>query len=681
VKGNVMARSLSSGRWRVCAVVVLVVLLGAVGLRGSSSTAQLGAQGDASPTPTLPPVPPETAQSAGNWPVPQGDLAATRNAANSSITATNVTQLEVAWTFDVTAAGDFGSITANPIVTGDTVYLQDMQSNIFALDRTTGALKWTKAYQVGSIGPNGVTVGYGMVYAALSDTSEVVGLTADSGQEVWRQTIGSPPSEGIDMAPIAFGGLVYVSTLNEAGAGRGVLSALDARTGEVAWRFDTTKGAFGVPRVAGGGGLWYPPSFDDQGNLYFGVANPRPYPLTPACPNGACRPGDNEYTSSMVSLDGTTGAVRWYYQDRKHDILDHDFQHTPILTTVKIGGTDTKLAIGAGKTGNVVAVNADTGAVLWKRPVGKHQNDDVTSLPTDGYLEIYPGTFGGVESPLAYANGTVFAPYIDLPQYQGATGADPDRSANFAEGTGGLVAINAADGSVMWEAKIPTLVLGGATVANDVVFTGGLDGVFRAFDVKSGQEVWHYEAQSGFNAPPAVAGDMVFAGAGFVKLPPAPAASASPVTGATTGPEETPAAVAAASPVVSKLIAFRIGGAAATSGAQAAASPTVTPQPTAAEAATPVASVGQGEAVAMVDIAFAPNALTIPATTDVTIPLTNNGAAIHNFVIDELRVHSGDYQPRQTGAVTINAAPGDYRYYCSIPGHKEAGMVGTLHVQ
>jgi nitrite reductase (NO-forming) len=95
---------------------------------------------------------------------------------------------------------------------------------------------------------------------------------------------------------------------------------------------------------------------------------------------------------------------------------------------------------------------------------------------------------------------------------------------------------------------------------------------------------------------------------------------------------------------------------------------------------TPVGQPGQ-QTVEMIDINFNPKELTIPANTDVTINLVNNGAANHNFNIDELNVHSGDYSPGQTGTVTINAAPGDYQYYCSIPGHKEAGMVGTLHLQ
>ncbi|MEA2530528.1 MAG: hypothetical protein QOG89_2172 [Thermomicrobiales bacterium] len=85
--------------------------------------------------------------------------------------------------------------------------------------------------------------------------------------------------------------------------------------------------------------------------------------------------------------------------------------------------------------------------------------------------------------------------------------------------------------------------------------------------------------------------------------------------------------------------------------------------------------------IEMVDIAFSPAEITIPANTDVTVRLPNNGAAIHNFNVDELNIHSGDVQPGQSRDVVINAPPGDYRFYCSVPGHEEAGMVGTLHVQ
>jgi cytochrome c oxidase subunit 2 len=84
--------------------------------------------------------------------------------------------------------------------------------------------------------------------------------------------------------------------------------------------------------------------------------------------------------------------------------------------------------------------------------------------------------------------------------------------------------------------------------------------------------------------------------------------------------------------------------------------------------------------VTMHDIFFDPKELTIPANTDVTITLVNQGAATHTFDIDALNIHSGEVPAGGTATVTIHAAAGDYEYYCAIPGHKEAGMVGTLHV-
>jgi nitrite reductase (NO-forming) len=65
----------------------------------------------------------------------------------------------------------------------------------------------------------------------------------------------------------------------------------------------------------------------------------------------------------------------------------------------------------------------------------------------------------------------------------------------------------------------------------------------------------------------------------------------------------------------------------------------------------------------------------------VTVNLVNKGAAVHTFDIDALNVHSGEYTSGQTGSVTINAPPGEYEYYCAVPGHKQAGMVGKLIVK
>jgi plastocyanin len=112
--------------------------------------------------------------------------------------------------------------------------------------------------------------------------------------------------------------------------------------------------------------------------------------------------------------------------------------------------------------------------------------------------------------------------------------------------------------------------------------------------------------------------------------------------------------------------------------------PRKTPTPAGAEATSTPSDVGGGadvQSVEMVDISFNPKEITIPANTDVTINLANNGAANHTFDIDALNIHSGEYAAGETGSITINAAPGEYEYYCATPGHKESGMVGKLIVQ
>jgi len=95
--------------------------------------------------------------------------------------------------------------------------------------------------------------------------------------------------------------------------------------------------------------------------------------------------------------------------------------------------------------------------------------------------------------------------------------------------------------------------------------------------------------------------------------------------------------------------------------------------------ATPAAEAAAIEVVSY-DIYFEPGEFAIPADTDVTVTLPNDGAALHNFAIDELGIDV-DIQPGATEEVVINAPAGEYEYYCNVPGHKAAGMVGTMTVE
>jgi len=94
------------------------------------------------------------------------------------------------------------------------------------------------------------------------------------------------------------------------------------------------------------------------------------------------------------------------------------------------------------------------------------------------------------------------------------------------------------------------------------------------------------------------------------------------------------------------------------------------------------AEQGAGEALVVesYDIYFEPEELSIPADTDVTVQLPNDGVTLHNFSIDELGI-SVDIEPGATQETVINAPAGEYEYYCNVPGHKAAGMLGTLTVQ
>jgi outer membrane protein assembly factor BamB len=281
--------------------------------------------------------------------------------------------------------------------------------------------------------------------------------------------------------------------------------ALDATTGKIVWSFDTypkTK----VGKVSGGG-LWYPPAVGSDGTVYLGVANPGLWPNSKSNPNASLRPGRNLYTDSLVALDGATGKVKWFRQVIPHDVRDYDLMIGPVLSG--------RLVIGAGKMGKVYAWNASTGAAVWQKSVGKHLND--TGLLPKKQVTICPGDFGGVETPMAQANGTLFVPWLNLCAVGSAT-SETIPPSNFAKATGGLTAFDTATGKVKWTRSLPAPDFGAATVANDVVFTSDYNGKVYAYSTSSGKLLWSAQAPAGINAFPAVTKNMLLVGAGTAGL-------------------------------------------------------------------------------------------------------------------------------------------------------------------
>ena len=106
----------------------------------------------------------------------------------------------------------------------------------------------------------------------------------------------------------------------------------------------------------------------------------------------------------------------------------------------------------------------------------------------------------------------------------------------------------------------------------------------------------------------------------------------------------------------------------------------------ASPAATPAASPAASPAVATVieiraaDLTFAPREVTIPGNTDVTFRVTNGGALPHDLRIVGTTIATPRIASGASAELTVNLPPGTYQFICSIPGHRQAGMLGTIIV-
>jgi outer membrane protein assembly factor BamB len=463
------------------------------------------------------PIPPEVAEDAGGWPLPNKDYENTRAAQGSAITSKTVSDLAVAWSFPIPGIGAYGAAASNPIIVGEVVYFQDLRCNVFALDRETGELIWSRFYNVTEVvGPNGPAVGWGKVFVA-KDLYNVTALDAGTGDDIWSTRLSQIPTTGIDIPPAVYGGLVYVSTVPGTGdvfyapGGIGVIYALDAETGEVVWNFSTVDSPdlWGNPEVNSGGGAWYPPAIDvETGITFWGTGNPAPFPGTPEWPSGTSRPGPNLYTDSLVALDHATGEMIWYHQVLPHDLFDHDFQISPILAERDVRGGSQKVVYGAGKMGKVFAFDRTSGELLWSTVVGKYDETAQLDVLPEGTTRIYPGVLGGVETPMAYSNGVLYVPVVNLFTDWTATSLDTS-TLDFNNGTGELVALDGATGKILWISRFDTMILGGATVINDLVFTAEYDGTIHALRADSGEVVFTHKSPAGINGWPAVAGETI----------------------------------------------------------------------------------------------------------------------------------------------------------------------------
>jgi outer membrane protein assembly factor BamB len=476
--------------------------------------------GPAAPTATSTGLPGAAAPS-GSWPYPNGDISNARIAPDSVISSADVSSLREAWSFRLTgppAAGvkDTGSFAAAPVVTGGVVYIQDLDCNVYAVSLATGALKWeyqVNTPEVSGPGPNGVAVSGGVVYGDTPDT--VFALAAATGKVLWSDPGLLNSGQGsFEIQPQVADGRVYLASAYGSGPGGGVLLALNATSGRVAWRFNTVTGAAaGVTALGlGSGGAWEPPLVGSDGSVTFGIGNPYQ-----SIGSAVAHPSRQLYTDSLVNLDAATGRLRWYYQAVPDDFKDHDLQASPVSAVVR----GVPAVIGSGKLGYVDAVSAVTGALLWRTPVGVHNGTDADSAlalshaftPTYPYT-YEPGALGGVLSGISVADGSVYVATVDLPftitSPGGVNGAPPAGSVPAGE----VEALNLATGAVEWDTKVSSLPLGAATVSGDLVFTTLYSGTLVALDRSTGSIVYRHALPASTNAPIAVFGNTVLVPAG-----------------------------------------------------------------------------------------------------------------------------------------------------------------------
>ena len=447
----------------------------------------------------------------------------------SAITSANVSKLGVAWTVPLTmnTTHTDGAYATTPVIVNGVVYVQDLDSDVFAISLATGKVLWTHDYNSPNGGPDGVNVVGGVVYAATAKAA--VALDAATGAQLWSRTLIGNDHEGIAMAPGFDNGTVYVSTVPAnvttvyGAGGQGILWALNAKTGAPEWSWNQDQNLWGNPGVNSGAGLWYTPSFDAQGDIYLGIANPAPIFGTKSYPLGSSRPGPDLYTDSVVKLS-PAGKLLWYYQLTPHDLYDLDLQNPPVLTTAN----GRPVVIAGGKAGIMIELDAQTGKLLWQLPVGGHdghENDGVLTehatptshdpLPAKYCLE--PSLYGGMLTQLASNGSTTFAAVNDwaLPASPtGFTGSVASQVQAFYKAVGEMVAVNQDTGTVIWDTPLPSSPFGAATVTNDVVFTTTFKGDLYALDATSGAILFKTAMSAGTNAPVAVDGDYVIAGAG-----------------------------------------------------------------------------------------------------------------------------------------------------------------------
>ncbi|MCU1329884.1 MAG: qbdA [Bryobacterales bacterium] len=466
-----------------------------------------------------------------------------------------VAKLGLAWSREL---GTTRGLEATPLVKDGIIYTTASWSVVHAIDGKTGAILWTYDpkvpreralfYCCDAIS-RGVALYQGKIYVATLD-GRLIALDERTGAMIWIvNTTDTEKPYSITSAPRIARGMVVIGNAGSEYGVRGYVSAYDAGTGKMAWRFYTVPGdpSLGFEsgameaaaktwkgeywKTGGGGTAWegivYDPALD---LLYFGTGNPTAWYR--AIRGG----GDNLYTACIVAVHASTGQLAWYFQTTPGDNWDYDATQPLVQADLRINGVSRKVIMQANKNGFFYVLDRKTGAFISGAPYVKGVtwatglDGKGRPLEAPGVAEMKPSIsspgFDGAHNwnPMAYSprTGLVYFPAktgtraLHAPdaawkynpnnvnlgfdaKYDGPLGAEMD---NLPPASGALLGWDPVRQKEVWNVKSPTVEGGGVLVANSLVFQGRADGVLAAYRATDGKELWNFDAGTGIMAPP-----------------------------------------------------------------------------------------------------------------------------------------------------------------------------------
>jgi quinohemoprotein ethanol dehydrogenase len=489
----------------------------------------------------------------GSWLSHGGNYAEQRHSRLDRIREDNVAQLGLAFFVDT---GQRRGHEATPIVVDGVIYTTASWSVVLAVDARTGRLLWTHDPKVPpetggkaccDVVNRGVAVYRGRVYFGTLD-GRLVALDAKTGERVWEVvTVDQSRPYTITMAPRVVKGKVIIGNGGAEFGVRGYVSAYDAESGALVWRFYTVPGDPSQPfehpeleaaaktwngqwwTVGGGGTVWDSLAYDPQLDLlYVGTGNGSPWSRHVRSPGG----GDNLYVSSILALRPDTGRLVWHYQTTPGDTWDYTATQHMVLADLEIGGRTRRVLMQAPKNGFFYVLDRASGELLsaeafatvtWAKGIDRQSGRpiEVEGLDyRDRTVEVRPSPIGAHNwQPMSFHPGTglVYVPTNEIPfffrldpdwEYRpGAVNLGYDLAVNDAlpreAVSGHLLAWDPVRQKEVWRAQYLGPWNGGTlSTAGNLVFQGTAHGTFAAYRATDGKPLWEAPAGTGIVAAP-----------------------------------------------------------------------------------------------------------------------------------------------------------------------------------